>query len=381
MSVEFGELGEMVPPGVAAERDCKSFVISLDGKHLYALGIDAKYALEAFVMQYGRDGETGALTRLAPYKAETLWFGEAIAISPDGKHVYIAAGGGLSQYGRNAETGQLTPLEPPTVTGIEPGTVTAMTVSPDGRNVYTLHYFGEDDIHQLRRDSTTGLLTLLEPPTVPVKTIAKSGIGQNTSIAISPDGRHVYSVGHENNNQFSRDPLTGALTEIGWYTLGAPNPESGYVTEYGGVSIAISPDGHDVYIGQDGLLIIRLPRDRLTGLLTLDENYVPDGGEGFLRMVTISSDGSSLLTYSAGGVEVYVRDPETGEILETDSWTTLGEWVSTNEEIAISPDGKNVYVSTYHEILQFTRATTEEAASPRVVSKLIAGPQLAGMAS
>jgi len=121
----------------------------------------------------------------------------AIAGSPDGRSVYVAAANGRSVgiYAR-VRGGRLVPRG--SVTGIS--RPRAVAVSPDGRNVYV----GGDRLWTFRR-AASGALTL-------AGTIAQ----QVRAVAVSPDGSTVYAAGaggpHGQLVSYAREPDSGALT-------------------------------------------------------------------------------------------------------------------------------------------------------------------------
>ncbi len=123
----------------------------------------------------------------------------AVAVSPDGRSVYVAAANGRSVgvYARSRTTGKLTTRG--SVTGI--ARPHALAVSPDGRNLYV----GGDRLWSFRR-AASGALTL-------TGTVAQA---QVTALAVSPDGTTVYAASgggrHGALAAYAREPDTGALT-------------------------------------------------------------------------------------------------------------------------------------------------------------------------
>src|SRR5215472_4716476 len=97
------------------------------------------------VSQFGSVlGGSGALGPLAPRAIASGPVPVAVAVSPQGDSAYVVDAGPfsppyeISQYHINPATGKLTPLSPRTVpTGLNP---TAIAVTPDGKNVYVADF-------------------------------------------------------------------------------------------------------------------------------------------------------------------------------------------------------------------------------------------------
>ena len=98
----------------------------------------------------------------------------SVAVSPDGKSVYVAAPGGVARLNRNVTTGAI--AQPPGTAGCisETGagpcanghgldSVFDVAVSPDGKNVYVAS--GGGAVARFNRNTTTGAIT--QPPGPP----------------------------------------------------------------------------------------------------------------------------------------------------------------------------------------------------------------------
>lgn len=330
----------------------RAVAISPDGKHVYVAA-----ASSSAVVALARDKVTGLLTP-AGCVSDTgsggvctdgigLSFASHVAVSPDGKHVYVTAelGGAVTTFARNATTGALTQLPAPTgclaATGdgglcsaIAPlATPGAVTVSKDGKHVYvtdrTLW-----SVLTLTRNKATGALT--QPP-LPTSCIAYTngdgclaGVGFGGAarhVTVTPDGKHVY-VAAGGVVAFARDKTTGLLTQLAGTAACVSDTGSGGacadgVGIDGAQSVVVSPDGKSVYVasGNDAT-VTAFARNKTTGALTQlpgvagctgeagDGITCGDGtGLGFPVDVTISKDGKHVYVVSAvNTVAIFARE-------------------------------------------------------------------------
>ena len=99
-----------------------------------------------------------------------------MAVTPDGRSAYVAAGEGILQYDIDPVTGALSPKSPALIP--RPGddlSQFAMAVSPDGRSAYAIagEPHGGTHINQYDIDPMTGALAFKRPEA----RIAGSGLG------------------------------------------------------------------------------------------------------------------------------------------------------------------------------------------------------------
>lgn len=136
-----------------------------------------------------------------------------LAMSPDGRDLYVTSQhGGVSVLRRNTISGVLsfTACFDETTTGgctVDPaltsGAPRDVAVSPDGRYVYVAAGNGSDGLlRSYRRDASTGALTPLSCLTHLVTPVCESGAGLKsaTDVSVSPDGRNVYATSHTGGN-------------------------------------------------------------------------------------------------------------------------------------------------------------------------------------
>jgi len=213
--------------------------ISPDGTNVYATGTNG-------IAIFLRDANAGILTFMG---ADTgLKSPQALAISPDGSHLYAASGSNnaVAAFVRDPSTGMLTLVQ--TVqdnTGGVDGLAgaTALAVSPEGAHVYVAGKL-DDAIAVFSRDASTGTLSFIELERQAVD--GASGLDGVQALAVSPDGTHVYSAAGTGNalGVFDRDPATGSLTFVQ-----AQRDAVGTVDGLAGVAaVAVSADGNYVYV-------------------------------------------------------------------------------------------------------------------------------------
>ncbi len=155
--------------GVSGLRGALAVAVSPDGAHLYVAGSD-----DNAVTAFRRNPATGGLTFVEAQVDRTggvdglngLVGTSALAISPDGAHVYAAsaADSAVAVFRRDSATGGLTFIEAQRnggggVTGL--GGAWGVTVSPDGAHVYAASYL-DRAVAAFRRNTTTGRLTFIE---------------------------------------------------------------------------------------------------------------------------------------------------------------------------------------------------------------------------
>jgi 6-phosphogluconolactonase (cycloisomerase 2 family) len=331
-----------------------AIAISPDGAHIYttALGADA-------VVAFSRDIARGTLSIVQVQRdgiggVDGLGGATHLAVSPDSAHVYVAArfDRAITVFGRDPMTGALLLIETQRdgtggVEGLRG--VGAVAMSPDGVHLYAA---GRDDdaIAVFRRDAVTGMLAFVEVQREGVSGV--ESLDEPFAVTVSPDGGHLYAAARRGNALvvFERNPTTGALTFVEAQQDGAGGVEG----LAGAVSVVASPDGLHVYVaGAADDAVAVFARNGATGALTFVEaqqNGV--GGVAGLRgafSVATSPDGAHV--YATGleddALVVFGRDPTTGELqaLQVQRDDVRGvNGLSGAMAAGVSPDGTHVYV-------------------------------------
>ncbi len=196
--------------------DGASFVaVSPDGASVYVSS-----ATDDAVAVFGRQ-QNGMLTFLEVFfngagnVIDGLEGASSLSVSPDGLRVYAAAelDNALTVFARNPDTGRLTFL-----TGLFDGVggidgldgADALAISPDSRHVYVA---SNDDnaLAVFERSPSGGALRFVGALRDGVGGV--DGLREASSVTISPDGRHLYVAGAGDDGVavFQRDPQTGFL--------------------------------------------------------------------------------------------------------------------------------------------------------------------------
>ncbi|HEY8517247.1 MAG TPA: beta-propeller fold lactonase family protein [Candidatus Binatia bacterium] len=290
----------------------------------------------------------------------TPWFGAREAVpSPDGAYLYVAttedfgSGGGVAVYARDASSGLLDPVQL-----LHTGRAHSIAISPDGAHVYVA-VAGGFTILTLARDAETGTVSQISSVAGP-----EAGTDGNDLLVVSPDGRHVYAAG-SGVVWYERDPESGALGFGG--RIDDPFPEVPG-SELGFASaLAISPDGKSLYVTDDdrhSLLVFTL--DDVTGEPTAVHGFVQgdDGIDGLTQAanVEVSPDGRNVhVSGLLDDVASFARDPDDGTLTFLGVATGRGG-DATTLAIAISPDGGRLYAPSIspppccvNELLVFAR--------------------------
>lgn len=328
----------------------RATAISPDGKHVYVGSYHANS-----LAWFTRDVSTGALT-LGPsggvYSGTSVAGATSVAVSPDGKHVYVAAleSDAVSWFNRDSTTGTLT-------LGQSGGMYSSpnidkpcyVRVSPDGKHVYVAA-LGTDAVAWFTRDSTTGVLT----PGPSGGMYSNTNIDHPCSVEVSPDGKHVYvAAAHADAIVwFTRDGTTGVLT---------PGPFGGVYSNInidGAYSVALSPDGRNVYVAAwEADAVAWFTRDNTTGVLTYMDRYSSLNIDS-PRCVVVTPDGKNVYVTAAFTYTLawFTRNNETGVLNYVDQFAYYKK-MSDPCTITVSPDGNNIYIPAYttNAVVWFTR--------------------------
>ena len=357
--------------------------VSPNGEDVYASSYQSQ-AIDVF----SRDSTTGALTQLsgtagcissASLPACSGGTGVqgpgVIALTADGKYAYVAlfgnnlankggvaimsvgAGGALTQAGCLLDS---TSSVPGCVTSADSSLrgVGSVAVSPDGNFVYVAaRESGALTIYTRNPDGSLTRLSgadgcIEEAGTTPCAS-GTAGIGLEgpNSIAISPNGSHVYVASFVNAGEnttgttvavFARNSTTGALTQLpgkeGCFSSAGADPACATVPVLDGpFAVTTSPDGASVYVTDYG------------------NNTVTDPNGN--AVTVFSADSSGALTPLPGLSQCVSADGSGGACSQ-------GIGLPLPHQTVISPDGNFAYVAGHQDSSIDIFATVPAATNP-----------------
>lgn len=403
---------DQVCPGAAQGlAGAQAVVVSPDANNVYVAG-------EGGVVALDRDRATGALRpALSPSaraciassasspcatKDDALSGADALAVSPDGRFVYVGASNTatVSAFVRGRH-GVLAPLAQSVgayfgcVAGVplagipQPrcaarlhalNGVAALAISPDGRYLYAVSYGlapGEDSLVTLQRDPQSGGLRPLPGTRGCVQSLpgsgcrALAGLEGASAITISPDGRFVYVASELSGavRGFLRNRSTGALTPLygpgGCISSGnradGDVPCAVTVPHLAGArSIALSPDGRELYVAAfDPGAVVVLRRDPSSGRLApLPPNCLQAAPDASCPVGLPILHGAAALAMAPDGRVVYViseganslvellRNPTEGALTPASESPAAVDPLSGPVALALSPGGQSIYVAS-----------------------------------
>ncbi|HEX5990102.1 MAG TPA: beta-propeller fold lactonase family protein [Solirubrobacterales bacterium] len=270
----------------------------------------------------------------------------------------------------------------------------AIAVSPDGRNVYVAAS-RSDAIAVFSRERGTGALTQPRGSAGCVAAQGAEGCGRAigldgpNSVAVSPDGRFLYATARDSASVavFHRDRSSGALRQLppgSGCVSGLPIPGCAPGRALSGPDVVVvSPDGENLYVGSFfGNAVATFVRAKNGAL------YQAAGTEGCIAEaiagcatgialgapegLAISPDGTSLYVGSAlsNAVAVLNRDAAAGGVLsqatggsgcvadQALAGCSGGVQLAGANAVAISPAGRDVYVTSLlsNSVTAFSRS-------------------------
>ena len=272
---------------------------------------------------------------------QPLAFRPALAVSPDGRHLYRASAtceptpegsdcfytGSIRLYQRSAMTGELTAVPDATVS-IEAWTV---ALSRDGRFMFV---GSSQRITVFERDPDSGRLTR-------VAGVDGRGFGPAQAlgyarIALTRDGRRLYAASERGHSlmAFRWDPSRRALTLLQCFDwlgeCGRRDRRLEFVH-----SVAVSPEGDDVYASG---LSARFRLDRRSGRLRAVR-----GRDERVEAVVFSRTGRQLYLTRREGVRGFARRLRDGRLRSLGAVT--GDQFAHAKGLALSGDGRHAFVA------------------------------------
>jgi Big-like domain-containing protein len=279
-------------------------------------------------------------------QARAIGRADEIMISADGRFVYVASqddvlstpnmlAGAVAVFSRNTTTGVLTQL--PGMQGCinDDGSEGCFdghaiggrgaVLSADQRNIYVL---GQESLAILQRNTSNGTLGQALPGCVGL-----SGSGDNCTdlnprpggrqLALSGDGRQLYTPARNGLRIFGRNPSTGALSAGGCITQDGSGTGCGRVPGIGLAprNLVISPDSKNVYLSHvEGIVTFARAAN---GALSFRSCINDPGNNGCANssnvsnagFMAVSPDGQDVVAVpqgSPGGFTAFARNASTG---------------------------------------------------------------------
>jgi hypothetical protein len=349
-----------------------------------------------------------------------LWGSQAVVVSPDGRNVYMVASGdwAISEFARHAD-GSLSELPSPnnciaqsTSTGSCANKIAngienpdGIAISPDGKSVYVV---GSDSVSngaiaEFARNADGSLSQLTGANncigensgqnggrTSTCGTTTGHGISVPSAVTVSPDGTDVYVADGRGNAvaEFARN-AAGSLTQLGCVSEGLGPGGTADCTDnarkgvLGAQSLAISSDGHSVYVGAndtiaeftrnaDGSLTqLTSPNDCIQehGIIPVDCGTTTGLGVRSVASLEVSPDGHNLYSSSgipgnpSGALAEFARNADgsltqlaspnncieenaTGNLSPEGCGTQSGHGLGDGGALQVTPDGANVFVAS-----------------------------------
>jgi DNA-binding beta-propeller fold protein YncE len=266
-----------------------SVTVSSDGRNVYATG-----AFSHTVAVFTRNRQSGELTQLGCIQANTvqsdppmdcarapgLEGAGSIAVSPDGRHAYVASlrSAAVAAFARNRSSGALSPVgclsEARDVGPCRSARALEgafdVSVSPDGRNVYVatgfdfrldVDAFVTSGVAVFRRNAATGALQQLSGRAGCLHQVGARGgctdgraLEGAASLTVSRDGRNIYVAAAASNAVaiLRRDPRTGTLRQLAGKAGCISESGTGGTCRdgtglWGAAAVTVPPDGRHAY--------------------------------------------------------------------------------------------------------------------------------------
>jgi len=272
--------------------------ISDDGINVYATSYFSN-SVDVFV----RNFTTGTLTRVQVFEeakdgTEGLLEADGVAVSPDGKNVYVSsdAGSSLVEFSRDAAKNGVLTFERAIKIAIENK---GLVVSDDGRNVYLASKNGV--ISFSRAD---GKLAQIQ--------VAGKDFKEVKRITLSPDNKHVYATAADDDAIVSYVRKEDGQLQF----LEANVNKKDFTGLKGPKGIVCSPDGRHVYVtfyDSDAFALFSRKSD---GMLQFIEKVEANAKFNGARDVDVTRDGRFLFLTAEKGDSlcVFSRNINSGSL-------------------------------------------------------------------
>ena len=282
-------------------RKVSRLTISADGSHLYATAVGS-----GTLVVFDRDPSSGHLTFRSNSKLAGTTKPRGLAVSPDDKYIYVCASlsHALEVFERKNSDDKLDRIQRLRdqrggIDGLK--TATDVKLSPDGRHVYVAAA-GDNAVSIFARDAASGMLTYLGH--VRDGRGGVEGLRGANALAVHPAGNYLYVCAKKDNSVavFERNTITGMLTFVEYET----DRRGGVKYLRGPSDVSVSPDGRFVFASsRNNHALLQFTVNAADGSLQFEQAFV-DGrggvdGLGSARGIVVSPD--SRFVYVAGSAD------------------------------------------------------------------------------
>ena len=173
----------------------------------------------------------------------------------------------------------------------------------------------------------------------------KANLDSVVSVAMSPEGTHLYAVSGKTNRivHWDRNSTTGALSN-------QVNGAKDDANLYGVTNVIVSGDGLSVYaVSNNRDSLVSWTRNPSSGALTNQVNLIDTVNLNQVRDLVLSPDGKNLyaVVWATKSIVTWDRDTSTGALTNQVQAKSLVH-LNGVYGVAVSPDGKHVYAATVH---------------------------------
>jgi len=373
--------------------------ITPDGRNVY-VGAEASGAINIYqrVGPFGGliqpDGSAGCLSESALEgcgSARALTGARPVAVSPDGRSVYVGALNGVAVFLRDRGSGALVQLPGPAgcvengaaegcgaARGFAKGSVRGLAVSADGRFVYAAVRF-TSVVAVFARDPNSGAISQLPGGAGCISETRRPGcawgrgLHGSRDVVLSPDQRFVYIASEDGNSVavFARNRRTGTLIQL--------RGRSGCLQQRGNDGctpvraflsphqLALSRNGLDAYVASDHSAAVDvLRRDPGNGTLHQlagragcvedggGEGCTPGSALGAAHSIAVAPSGLVYVAgNSANSVAIFAVDSRTAGLRERGCIASRGPPECARafglmgvHSITLSSDGRTLYAAS-----------------------------------
>jgi 6-phosphogluconolactonase (cycloisomerase 2 family) len=307
-------------PFTSGATEPAAVIVSPNGNFLFVA--NSSNSTSAFSI----NATTGVLTAVAGSPFTSASAGDAIAIDPTGKFLYVS-GNNLSAFTINATTGALTAVtgSPYTLAG----TATGVTIDPTGKYLYaSLFNATTPDVVTYAINTTTGALAQSSAQGIVGNQGEALAIASGSkAVVYTPKFAYITNATDKTISEFTISDATGALTAVS----GSPVADKN-----GPQSVVAAPSGAFVYTANSNNSISEYTVNATTGALTLVSGS-PITGFSSVSALVVDPTSSFVLVLDATKqvIDSYAINAKTGALTSLTGVNTVGAYPA----IALDPTG------------------------------------------